>query len=145
MIKIKDYLRTVSDEWMGRGVYLGQGNFSELIMSLAEICVGTQILAMGDAGLYDSPILDGFYNVLPLWIVGLTWVVAGGLTLVGIGFYLFESDYHGILRFLGSLSSIFVWLSTAFIRFPSPFWYVFFFAGIAGMRVTNIVWRRHDK
>jgi hypothetical protein len=47
-----------------------------------------------------------------------------------------------LLRFLGALGSIFIWLVAALTLSPSPFSYIYYMASIASMRTSRIVWRK---
>jgi hypothetical protein len=145
------YIRTlitrIHDEWLGRGFFLGRGNFVELLMGSAETCIGLHIIIMGRSSAQYSILIDKLDLSFPTWFVGFIWLLSGILTLTGIVLYLFgyrTVDGYTIergFRFAGALSSMFVWMWGGITLFPSPFMHVYFAMAIAAMRVTRLVWR----
>jgi hypothetical protein len=144
---MRDIFIKIRNEWSGQGQFLGRGNFSELIFSIAEVCIGTHILLVGRHGDETSILLAKIHEDIPVRVIGVCFFVSGIITLTGITLlwfgYTTKNGYtvERLLRFLGALGSIFVWMAAAFTLTPSPFAYIYYMAAIAGMRVTRIVWR----
>jgi hypothetical protein len=145
------YVRTlflrIHDEWLGRGFFLGRGNFVELLMGGAETCIGAHIIIMGRSSAQYSILIDKLDLSFPPRVVGFIWLLSGILTLTGITLYLFgyrTVDGYTVergFRFAGALGSVFVWLWGGITLFPSPFMHIYFAMAIAAMRVTRLVWR----
>jgi hypothetical protein len=144
---LKIILGRIHDEWLGRGTFLGRGNFVETLMALAEVAIGINILIIGEAGSKYSILLDKFDVTFANWNIGLAWLITGLLSLSGIILYICGyrtvSGYtiERLLRFLGALASVFIWLWAGFTLMPSPYMHAYFAMAIGAMRVTRIVWR----
>ncbi len=147
LMKVKALFSTLYREWSGKGQFLGRGNWSELMLSTSETFTGVHILLIGEWGVHSSMLLGRFDDALPIWVVGMGWLISGGLTLVGILLYslgIRTSEGYRIeqeFRFVGALGSLFVWSCAGVLLFPSPFMYLYFAAAIGAMRVTRLIWR----
>jgi len=146
-ISIREIYRVIHNEWLGKGVFLGRGNFTELMVSIAEVLTGIHMLIVGEAGVGSSFLLHRFDSVIAVRILGIIWLTSGILTLIGISLYIIgirtSNGYktERLFRFLGSLGSFYIWLSAAIALSPSAFCYIYYGIWIASMRTTRIVWR----
>ncbi len=147
MISTREIYRIIRNEWLGKGIFLGRGNFTELMVSVAEVLIGIHMLIVGEAGVGSSFLLHRFDSVIAVRVLGIIWLISGVLTLIGIALYMIgkrtSNGYtiERLLRFLGALGSFYVWLSAAIALSPSAFCYIYYGIWIASMRTTRIVWR----
>lgn len=141
-------VRYIRDEWAGRGTFLGKGHFTELMLSISEVMIGIHIIIEGKDSVGYSILLDKMEDIYPVRIAGIFWLLSGLLTLIGILLFVLGYRTTGgykierLLRFLGALGSIFVWLVAALTLSPSPFAYIYYMASVASMRTSRIVWRK---
>src|SRR5712671_8067385 len=112
---IREIYRVIHNEWLGKGVFLGRGNFTELMVSIAEVLTGIHMLIVGEAGVGSSFLLHRFDSVIAVRILGIIWLTSGILTLIGISLYIIgirtSNGYktERLFRFLGSLGSFYIW------------------------------------
>lgn len=118
------------------------------MLSVTEVIIGIHILAAPEESVKYSILLDKIEDSYPIRAVGTFWLLAGLLTLTGI--FLFTQGYRTtagyrserLLRFVGALVSMFIWLVAGLTLWSSPFSYIYYMSSLASMRTARIVWHR---